>query len=81
MLQDVLDEDWIRLERYFGELIMMAGNNVLVNDTTMTGGLFKLWESIRINPNKNNTELMVKYLNKLAKQYPFEETFYYKKLL
>jgi hypothetical protein len=81
LLQDVIDEDWYRLRNHFGELIMMAGNNVLQNDTTMTGNIFKLWESIRLFPNINNLQVMVTLLNRLSKNYPFEEIYYYQNKL
>ena len=54
-------------------------DNILVNDMTKTGILFKLWNSIRLNKNTKNLYLMLKYLETLIKDESknFEEFFYY----
>jgi putative sugar O-methyltransferase len=82
LLLDVMDEDWVRLESAF-PAEMSYRDNVLVNDMTMNGTLFKLWDSIRLNANESNVILMLKYLETLMHQQDreFEETFYYKQLL
>ena len=54
-------------------------DNILVNDMTKTGILFKLWNSIRLNKNKENLYLMLQYLETLIKNESknFEEFYYY----
>jgi len=82
-LQDAMDEDWYRLQGYYSNGIMQARNNVMVNDTTMTGPLFKLWESIRLDQNVQNISAMLTYLNRVTVgcSHHFEEKMYYEKLL
>ncbi len=81
LLLDVMDEDWVRLERSFPSE-MTHRDNILVNIMDMTGTLFKLWESIRLNTTESNVALMLKYLETLMhrKDREFEETFYYEDL-
>lgn len=79
--QDAQDEDWWRLRGQFGDGVMQARNNVLVNDTTMTGTLFKLWESIRLHPHQGNVDLMLTYMSRITVGDPFEEKFYFERLL
>ncbi len=81
LLKDVMDEDWIRLEKK-NNPVMTCRDNILVNDMTMTGTLFKLWESIRLSPSEENVSLMLKYLDTLNRRQDveFEETYYYEKL-
>jgi hypothetical protein len=81
LLGDALNEDWYRLRGYYSEGIMQARINVLVNDMTMTGTLFKLWESIRLDANVGNVQAMVEYLKTIIRQHDFEEAFYYRALL
>lgn len=82
LLEDVLFEDWIRLEKKIPPE-MTYRDNILVNDMTMNGALFKLWESIRLDANIKNVTLMIKYLDTLMRRSDreFEEIFYYMKLL
>lgn len=82
LLLEVMDEDWVRLESSFPPE-MTYRDNILVNDTTMNGTLFKLWDSIRLYPNDVNVALMVKYLETLLHRQDrrFEESFYYENLL
>mgnify|MGYP001603292023 CR=1 FL=1 len=81
LLQDALDEDWNRLEGVYGIGLMQYRLNVLVNDMTMTGTLFKLWESIRLDQTAKNVETMVRYLPRLIVNHQFEEQYYYEGLL
>lgn len=77
IIEDLMDEDWFR---YRDKYTMRS--RVLANDLTMSGALFKLWESIRLYPNKTNVAMMLIYLHTLTKRgYPFEEWFYYRNLL
>jgi hypothetical protein len=59
---------------------MQYRSNVLVNDMTMDGALFKLWESIRLDQNKRNVGAMLKYLSRLIVNHQFEEVYYYQNL-
>jgi hypothetical protein len=80
LLKDIFDEDWFRYSRRNGHQAMRF--NVLSNDLTMTGTLFKLWESIRLDTNETNVTMMLMYLKTLMRpDYPFEEWFYYQDLL
>jgi len=80
IVEDLMDEDWIRYRDKYVHVTMRS--NVLANDLTMSGTLFKLWESIRLYPNKTNVAMMLIYLHTLTKRsYPFEEWLYYRNLL
>jgi len=80
IIEDLMDEDWFRYRGKYMSLTMRS--NVLANDLTMSGTLFKLWESIRLYPSKANVAMMLIYLHTLTKtDYPFEEWFYYRNLL
>lgn len=79
LLQEVKNEDWYRLQNY--SHLMTTRDNILVNDMTMNGCLFKLWESIRLHKNIFNLETILLYLQKLQREYFFEETYYYLKEL
>ncbi len=84
LLQEVMDEDWVRLEGMYGNGIMQYRNNILVNDMTVTGTLFKLWQSLRLHQSVKGCELMLKYLDRLtvgSGNYKFEEVMYYEGLL
>jgi hypothetical protein len=82
-LMEAQSEDWFRLNGYYGNGIMQARNNVLVNDTTMSGPLFKLWESIRLDQNVENISTMLYYLDRITVgcNHIFEEKMYYESLL
>jgi len=78
IVEDLMDEDWIRFPDSFYNSMR---SNVLANDLTMTGTLFKLWESIRLYPNKTNVAMMILYIHTLSKtDAPLEEWFYYQNL-
>ena len=78
LLCEVMEEDWVRLEDSFAPE-MTYRDNILVNDTTMNGALFKLWESMRLDKNERNVVLMLKLLETLLHKQDkeFEETYYY----
>jgi hypothetical protein len=82
LVEDVLSEDWIRLE-LFMQTPMTYYDNRFANDATTSGTLFKLWESIRLHPNETNVSLMLKYLKTLLRlgNREFEEVYYYADLL
>jgi hypothetical protein len=81
-LEDVRLQDWNRMTILFDYCIMTAGDNIISNDTTMTGTLFKLWESIRLNPTKEAIQLLLHYMSRLilSEKKMFEEQSYYEKL-
>lgn len=81
LLESALSEDWYRLKGMYGDGLMQGRINVLVNDMTMTGTLFKLWESIRLDQNVRNVSAMLEYLDRIIIRYTFEEVFYYEALL
>jgi hypothetical protein len=81
LLKEVMDEDWYRLQGMYGNGLMQYRSNIMVNDMTMSGTLFKLWESIRLDQNQNNVSLMIKYLSRLIVKHSFEEMHYYNSLL
>ncbi len=78
IVEDVMFEDWIRFPNRQFDGVML--NKALPTDFTMSGTLFKLWESIRLYPNKTNVAMMIIYLHTLTKtDCPLQEWFYYKK--
>ena len=58
---------------------MTGRDNVLVSDMRETGILFRLWESLRLNENSRNLEIMLRYLDTLCHRDDrhFEEYFQY----
>lgn len=79
VLDDLKDCDWHRLK---GQYIHAALRfNVLRNDLTMDGTLFKLWDYIRLTKSPEAARLMLEYLETIQRDsFPFEEYFYYSKL-
>ena len=63
--------------------LMSRGKRELNTDFSMNGPLFRLWNHTRLNPQDEEANfLMAKYLLYLGGPYePFEEFFYYEKLL
>jgi hypothetical protein len=80
LLEDVKQEDWFR----FADTppYMTVRHNRLVTDVTMTGALFKLWESIRLSPTAEAVFALLRYLETLlhGEHVAFEETRYYQQL-
>jgi hypothetical protein len=76
--QEVLQEDRFRTQR--GRIIP---DNILQHDGTPSGALFKLWESIRLNPCKNNIGLMIELLHRMqpVPSYIFEELPFYQQFI
>jgi hypothetical protein len=81
LLAHALSEDWYRLKGMYDDGMMQGRSNVLVNDMTMTGTLFKLWESIRLDQNRRNVSAMLEYLGRIIIRHSFEEVYYYEGLL
>jgi len=81
LLGQVKQEDWFRLADTPPD--MTVRQNRLVTDVTMTGALFKLWESIRLCPSTDAVSVLLRYLETLihSEKLVFEETRYYQELL
>lgn len=80
LINDVKSQDWFT--QYGIPRPMTLSDNMLRPDISLHGTLFQIWESIRLNPTKNNVEVMLMYLSILnhncLQQNEFEESFYYK---
>ena len=80
----VMQQDWVKTTNSFNPYL--NPNRIMIyperyQDYTMNGTLFKLWESIRLNPTVANTSLMIqylKYINILGEN--FEEYYFYLQL-
>lgn len=80
LIDEVKLQDWWRLSHASG--VMTMRENVLVNDMTMSGTLFKLWEAIRLYPSAEVVAMLLQYLDTLLsyEDREFEEVNYYQKL-
>ena len=78
--QDLAKQDWF-LHAGDTENTMRLRDFSLAPDLTMKGNLFKLWESIRLEPRVDNVSMMLIFLVTLMRRNPFEEIFYYLGLL
>jgi hypothetical protein len=80
LIEEVKQQDWWRLSNEPG--VMTMRENVLVNDMTMSGTLFKLWEAIRLCPSAEFVSMLLQYLDTLLshENREFEEVNYYQKL-
>lgn len=74
LCQDALIASWNETS-----LEMTYQDNVLVNDLTMSGILFKLWEALRLQQNEDTLFAMLRYLDSLIHRPDrhFEEYFQY----
>ena len=81
LLEEVKQEDWFRFAGTLPD--MTVRQNRFVTDVTMTGALFKLWESIRLRPTAEAVLVLLRYLETLihSERLAFEETPYYQQLL
>jgi hypothetical protein len=81
LLEEVKREDWFRFAETPAD--MTIRQNRFVTDVTMTGALFKLWESIRLRPTAEAVCVLLRYLETLihSERLAFEETPYYRQLL
>jgi hypothetical protein len=81
LLEEVKLQDWYRSWGSAGHMSMRQ--NVLVTDLTMTGTLFKLWESIRLHPTAEALLVLLSYFEILIHDQTliFEEAPYYRRLL
>lgn len=80
LVEEAKHQDWWRLSHESG--VMTMRENVLVNDMTMSGTLFKLWEAIRLCPSAEVVAMLLQYLDTLLshENREFEEVNYYQKL-
>ena len=80
LLEEVKQEDWFRFADTPPD--MTVRQNRFITDVTMTGALFKLWESIRLRPTPEAVSVMLRYLDVLIhnERLEFEETPYYQQL-
>jgi len=80
LLEEVKQEDWFRTPDEPGHMRMHQ--NRFVTDVTMTGALFKLWESIRLRPAAEAVFVLLRYLETLLHRETavFEESRYYERL-
>ena len=80
LLHEARCEDWFRLEGVMDGTGTVR-DNPLSNDLTVTGTLFKMWESIRLNPRRQAYKTMIQYLDRLILPgRMFEEYPYYKEI-
>jgi len=80
-LEKIKMEDWWRYRAV--ESVSTYRSNQLVNDMTMSGTLFQLWEANRVHPSRDTAHMMITYLGHLLRSdgLAFEEEFFYRKLL
>lgn len=79
-LEDLKMEDWWRYRHE--SALGTHRSNQLVNDMTMDGTLFKLWNAMRLAPCRETAEMMLKYLNHIGRPaLMFEEEYFYRKFL
>lgn len=80
LVEEVKQQDWWRLSRVPG--VMTMRENVLVNDMTISGTFFKLWEAIRLCPTAEVVAMLLTYLDTLLRHEDreFEEVKYYQEL-
>jgi hypothetical protein len=79
LLSEVMLQDWYRFLEIAPHMTMRE--NQFVIDGTMTGALFKLWESIRLFPTAETVYVLLRYLECLihGEAIAFEERQYYDK--
>jgi len=78
LLARVKQQDWYRFEDIYPS-VMTSRDNILVHDMKMTGTLFMLWESIRLNTTVEAIALLLQYMHTLLRlnDVEFEEHNYY----
>ena len=76
---DVIHEEWLAVANLGKTFIDNTAAHPFTVDTTPTGTLFKLWESIRLHPNLHNVTMMLTYLDFLRDSSvdEFEEVLFY----
>jgi hypothetical protein len=81
-LARIMVEGWTEVVVVFDNILAL-GHNQLRHDTSMSGTLFRLWDSVRCCPGRDNVLLMLNYLDYLGgstAQFA-EEWFFYAGLL
>lgn len=78
IIAQVKQQDWYRLADIY-PAVMTVRDNILVHDMTMTGALFMLWESMRLNQTVEAVALLLQYMDTLLRydDVEFEESDYY----
>lgn len=81
LVEQVKQQDWFRLADSYPPIMTMR-DNILVQDMTMTGTLFMLWEAMRLNPTAEAVSLLLQYMDTLLRRddREFEEGKYYEDL-
>jgi hypothetical protein len=82
LLRALKREDWCRMPPSFPSVMTMR-DNVLVHDMSMSGTLFKLWDTLRLHPTAEAVALMLQYLSTLLRHSDklLEEVPYYENML
>jgi putative sugar O-methyltransferase len=80
LLDEVKLHDWYR-QASVNHAEATARENIMANDLTMDGALFKLWEAVRLDPNEDNVATLLIYLEQLMHRSDreFEEVFFYER--
>lgn len=81
-LANIMVEGWVEIVSLFNNMLVL-GHNQLRHETSKSGTLFRLWDSIRRCPGRDNVLVMVNYLDYLSgstTQFA-EEWFFYAGLL
>jgi hypothetical protein len=58
-------EGWVEIVSLFNNMLVL-GHNQLQHDTSMSGTLFQLWESVRRCPGRDNILVLMNYLDYLS---------------
>lgn len=77
---DVVQEEWLAVANLGKDgVVDNTASHPFTVDTSTTGTLFKLWESIRLHPNLHNITMMLTYLDFLRDDSidEFEEAYFY----
>ncbi len=82
VLANIMVEGWVEVASLFNNMLVL-GHNQLRHDTSTSGTLFRLWDSIRRCPGRDNVLVMLNYLDYISgstTQFA-EEWFFYAGLL
>ena len=81
LFENVSYQDWFQFVKSYNPFYSTSSlftKPERVQDFTMNGTLFNLWESIRLNENRNNIAAMLSYMKYINLMGPeFEEYYYY----
>jgi hypothetical protein len=65
LLARIVMEGWVEIVSLFNNMLVL-GHNQLQHDTSMSGTLFQLWESVRRCPGRDNILVLMNYLDYLS---------------